>query len=286
MGSAEGDLSSLLLHALCDASPQDPDLAAAIAERRTVGKYGKTFCARPKAVSAVQPESHTRAKSSGGGPTEEHDRAYFVLLTKISQLEAANLCLEKQVACTKEDATRYQGVALELEQDLHAVVAENSLNIAAIAKLKLESAATAVRLVCAEETIAQLRAQLEVSPLAETNACDIEQDLIRLHALATAVQSSQACPASAPTRKRNRKIDASATIVTTSALPANLAYVALPEQLEAMEDSKHVRARVTLADIVWRATELSADCLLSRAVCRRNVADDAAPNARVMLRSA
>ena len=189
------------------------------------------------------------------------------------------------MTCTKEDAITYEEVAIELEHDLHAVAAKNSLYIAAIAKLKLEFAALTVRLVCAEETIAQLRAQLQVGPLAEKDASDIEQDLIWLHALATAAQSSEACPASASTCTRNRTINTSATIMPTSALPENLAYVVLLEQLDSMEDSKHVCAHATLADIVWRATELSADCLLSCAVCRRNVADNAAPNARVMLRS-
>jgi len=207
---ADGEPSPLVLHSLLETSfAQDPDLAAAIAERRSQSvsdKHGKIFCAKPKAASVGLPEAPTTF--SGVGP-EEHDSSYFALLTKISELEAAKQRLETQVACTKEDATTYEEVALELENDLNIVVAENALNIAAIAKHKLESAETAARLVCAEQTIAKLLTQLQASPLAETDARDVEKDFIRLHAIAMAAQSSQAGPASAPTSIPNRTIDAS-----------------------------------------------------------------------------
>jgi len=250
------DLTSALRHALREVSADDPDLLATIVGRSSV-VGGKNKCKQEGQQAAP-------ASSCGPGPAaeEEHDRSYFALLKKISQLEADNLRLENQVAMIKEDTMAYEEVARELEDDLNVVTAENSQNIATIAELKTtqgKSNDIAKRLVSAERTIVQLRAQLQTD--------DCEQDMIGLNKLVVAAQSTEAC--CAPLRRAATMFESSETILPPTALPEALAPLVLMEELDLMEDSQHVRARVTLGDITWRACEISDDCMLSRAIQHR-----------------
>ena len=250
------DLSSALRHALREVSAEDPDLLATIVGRSSV-VGGKNKCKQ-------EGQQATPASSCGPEPPaqEEHDRSYFALLKKISQLEADNLRLENHVAMIKEDTMAYEEVARELEDDLNVVTAENALNIATIAELKTtqgKSQDIAKRLVSAERTIVQLRAQLQTG--------DTEQDMIGLNKLVMAAQSTEACRA--PLCRAATRFESSETIVLPTALPEALALFLLMEELNSMEDSQHILARVTLDDITWRACEVSNDCLLSRAMQQR-----------------
>jgi len=165
--AADAALSSLLRHALLEASVHDPDLTA------TLARSGISVSS-PRLPGAGDPEREIKSCS---GP-EEHGRPgnidcelHFELLKKISELKAANFRLERQVARTREDASSYEDVALELDADLNASKAENTRNFAVITKLELQTAAAAARLVYAEASIVQLQAQL-----AGTDGHHIEQD--------------------------------------------------------------------------------------------------------------